>query len=114
MSILWFLAMFMSSEVSRYEADEVSCMECEDPKVWDVSFEVYIEYVSISNSLAVDMIRVAISPLEILSVCIFIGTGCSMVCAHRFATRRRFIGLGCERGIEGGNNRNAYIASSAL
>ena len=43
--------------VRRVESSELS------PLVWDVSLDVKIEYVSISSSLAVDMMRVAISPL---------------------------------------------------
>lgn len=60
--------MSISSEMSRNDAGEASGMEWVAPTVCVASDEVYIEYVSISNSLAVDMIRVAISPLGIVSL----------------------------------------------
>jgi hypothetical protein len=53
----------MISDMSRYEAGDVTCIEWEEFKVWQESLVVYMEYISISSSLAVEIILVPISPL---------------------------------------------------
>ena len=58
-----FLTRETSSEILRYDDGESNSIACNELLVWEASFSVYMEYVSMSNSLAVDKILVAISPL---------------------------------------------------
>ena len=68
--------------MSEYDVGEGSKIAWAAPEQWEASPEVYKEYVSISSSLAVANIRVAISPLfqALVLSWVRLGFGAKLAC----------------------------------